>query len=240
MNILEHIKEHRIPQLKAEMREFSRPSLQQTLFKDGLGLIAEFKKASPSAGLIEPNFDIEKLAKFYIQNDAVAFSVLTEEKYFQGSNEYLKKLSQDYEEIPILRKDFVFAPFQLLHAKFLGASAVLLIVNLLKPDELLYLHKLCLELELEVLVETHDENELSIALEIPNLQILGINNRNLENFEVRLENSFELIKKVPKERDFALVSESGFKSKEQTMLAKDAGFDGVLVGQSMVEGGLED
>lgn len=240
MNILEQIKEQRVLQLEAEMLEFSRLSLQKALFQDGLGLIAEFKKASPSAGLIEPNFDIEKLAKFYIKNNAIAFSVLTESKYFQGSNEYLQKLSQEYKNIPLLRKDFIFTPFQLFHAKFLGATAVLLIVNLLKFDELLYLHKLSLSLGLEVLVETHDIDELNTALKIPNLQILGINNRNLESFEVKLETSFELIKKLPKERDFALVSESGFKTKAQANEAKNAGFDGILVGQSMVEGGLED
>lgn len=240
MNILQQIKQKRIKQLLEEKKEFAKPSLKQALFHEGLGLIAEFKKASPSAGIITKDINLQNLASFYLSQGAVGFSVLTENAYFHGKNEYLLWLSENFSHIPMLRKDFIFDPFALFHAKHLGASCVLLIVNLLSFDELSYLHKLAHELELEVIVEVHDKNELQMALKIQNLDILGINNRNLENFEVSLQNSFDLIKFIPKQRNFAIISESGYKNKTQANAALNAGFDGILVGESMIRGGLGD
>lgn len=236
MNILQKIKQERKIQLQNEKNALQTPSLKTALLQDQISLIAELKKASPSAGIIAQDFKLLDLAQTYVQKGAAAFSVLTEEAYFKGSNAYLQTLRSAYPNMPILRKDFIFEPFSLCQSKFLGASAVLLIVNLLPLDELLFLHKLALDLDLEVLVEVHDKPELETALKVPNLAMLGINNRNLESFEVSLENSFKLIKTLPNNRDFALISESGFKTKQEANEAKQAGFDAVLVGESMVLG----
>lgn len=239
MNILEEIKLHREVQLENEEQLFKKPSLKSTLQNKGLSLIAEFKKSSPSKGEIINDLDLDKLADRYIKESACAFSVLTEEKFFKGSNENLSYLSTKYPQIPCLRKDFIYSPFMVAHSKFIGSSAILLIVSMLNEYELLYLHQLALSLNLDVLVEIHNEHELKIALKIPNLGILGINNRDLNTFNVDINTSLNLLKLIPKKRDFALVSESGFSKLKQLETISNAGFDGILIGESMVKGGLK-
>lgn len=239
MSILDKIKQQRQIQLKNELASFEKPSLKEALLKKGLGLIAEFKKASPSKGVLTPDLDLDKLANEYIKANACAFSVLTEEEFFKGSNENLQYLVGKYTQIPVLRKDFLYTPFMVAHSKFLGASAILLIVAMLSDEELLSLHALAKSLNLDILVEVHDKIELQRALSIPNLGILGINNRNLNTFEVSIENSLDLLKLMPTHRDFALISESGFSKHEELKTISNSGFDGVLIGESMVKGGLK-
>lgn len=239
MKILDKIKAKRELQLAKELASLKKPSLKEALQKEGLGLIAEFKKASPSKGQITADLDLDKLANEYIKANACAFSVLTEEEFFQGNNENLSYLATKYKQIPILRKDFIYTPFMVAHSKFLGSSAILLIVSMLNDEELLSLHALANSLNLDVLVEIHDKNELNRALKIPNLGILGINNRNLNTFEVSINTSLNLLKELPTQRNFALISESGFSKFDELDTIYKAGFDGVLIGESMVKGGLK-
>lgn len=238
MSILEKIKNQRKIQLENELKAHKKQSLKKALQQEGLGLIAEFKKASPSKGIITQDLDLQKLANDYIKANVCAFSVLTEEEFFKGKNENLSYLSQNF-SLPCLRKDFIFSPFMVAHSKFLGASAILLIVAMLSEQELKSLHKLALSLDLDVLVEVHNAQELQTALGIENLGILGINNRDLNTFEVSINTSLDLLKHIPKQRDFALISESGFCKFDELDLIQNAGFDGVLVGEAMVRGGLK-
>ena len=141
-------------------------------------------------------------------------------------------------EMPILRKDFIYTPFQVAHAKFLGASAILLIVRMLDDKMLLELHKLAQDLEMDVLVETHDEEEIRRALKIPNLEILGINNRNLNTFEVDIKTTEKLINEIPSDvlNNLTIVSESGFLSKEDVEYAEKLNVDGLLIGEALMKG----
>lgn len=238
MNILDKIKAKREIQLQEELSLHKKPSLKEALLGESLGIIAEFKKASPSKGILTHDLDLDRLADEYMERGACAFSVLTEEEFFKGSNENLTYLAEKFPQVPMLRKDFLYTPFMIAQSKFLGASGVLLIVSMLSENELLALHKLALDLELDVLVEVHDKLELKRALKIPNLGILGINNRNLNTFEVSINTSLSLLKSIPSQRDFALISESGFSKFSELKSISNAGFDGVLIGESMVKGGL--
>lgn len=157
-----------------------------------------------------------------MDKEVSAFSILTEKEYFKGENDFIKIVRQKFPEMPILRKDFIYTPFQVAHAKFLGASAILLIVRMLDDKTLLELHKLAQDLEMDVLVETHDEEEIRRALKIPNLEILGINNRNLNTFEVDIKTTEKLINEIPSDvlNNLTIVSESGFLSKEDVEYAE--------------------
>ena len=239
MNILEKIKIKRDTQLKKELKSFKQPSLKGALDKDGIQSIGEIKRASPSKGKIaNDDFDLLTQAQSYVEKGVAAFSILTEEEYFKGENEFIKIVRENFPEIPILRKDFIYTPFQVAHAKFLGASAILLIVRMLDDETLLNLHKLALDLELDVLVEVHDEMELERALKIANLQILGVNNRNLDTFEVNITTTKKLIDKIPSElgEKLTLVGESGFMTKEDLEYAKTIGVSGLLIGEALMKG----
>ena len=167
-----------------------------------------------------------------------AFSILTEKEYFKGENDFIKIVREKFPEMPILRKDFIYTPFQVAHAKFLGASAILLIVRMLDDKMLLELHKLAQDLEMDVLVETHDEEEIKRALKIPNLEILGINNRNLNTFEVDIRTTEKLINEIPSDvlKNLTIVSESGFLSKEDVEYAEKLNVDGLLIGEALMKG----
>ena len=166
-NILQKIKTEREKQLFDEKKLLSRPSLIKALKKDGIQIIGEIKRASPSKGKIAADiFDIDKQLDYYVKNNIAAFSILTESHFFKGKNEDLSHAAKIFPDIPILRKDFIFEPFQIAQAKFIGASAVLLIVKMLSDSELISLHKLALDLELEVLVEIHNEEDMERALKI--------------------------------------------------------------------------
>ena len=238
-NILQKIKTEREKQLFDEKKLLSRPSLIKALKKDGIQIIGEIKRASPSKGKIAADiFDIDKQLDYYVKNNIAAFSILTESHFFKGKNEDLSHAAKIFPDIPILRKDFIFEPFQIAQAKFIGASAVLLIVKMLSDSELISLHKLALDLELEVLVEIHNEEDMERALKIPDIALLGINNRNLDTFETSLSVTERLFPKIPAGRNITIISESGIHTLSDLKLIESIGAHGVLIGESLMKGSL--
>ncbi len=196
-------------------------------------IIAEVKKASPSKGVFCPNLDVTALAKQYKTAGASAISVVTEEDYFKGDLSWVGQI-RNASGLPVLRKDFVFEPFQIYETRGAGASAILLIVAMLKPVELKFLYTLAGEFGLDVLVEVHDEAELDEALGA-GASIIGVNNRDLKTFKVDLETSFRLSKRIPDDRIF--VVESGIGSKQDIERLVDAGADAFLIGEHFVTAG---
>jgi indole-3-glycerol phosphate synthase len=238
-NILYKIKLEREKQLSDEKKLLSKPSFIKALKKDGIQIIGEIKRASPSKGNIaKDTFDIEKQLDYYVKNNIAAFSILTENHFFKGRNEYLSFAGKLHPEIPVLRKDFIFDPFQVAQAKFLGASAILLIVKMLSDTELINLHKLALDLELEVLVEIHNEEDLKRAVKIPDIKLLGINNRNLDTFETSLSVTKNLFPKIPAGKNITIISESGVHTQEDLKFVDSIGVDGVLIGESLMKSSL--
>jgi indole-3-glycerol phosphate synthase len=197
---------------------------------EGLALIAEIKKASPSKGLIRADFDPERIAAEYAQNGAAALSVLTDEVYFEGCDRYLQQ-ARHIAQLPVLRKDFTVDAYQIYEARVLGADAILLIVALMDGGQLRDFAGLAGELGLAALVEVHTKEELDRALEQPPA-LVGINNRDLTTFETTLETTFELLDHVPD--GVATVSESGINSREDIMRLEAAGLDAVLVGEALM------
>ena len=193
-------------------------------------LIAEVKKASPSKGLIRADFDPVEIAKTYEASGASAISVLTDEKYFQGRLEYLTAV-HDAVGLPVLRKDFIIDPYQVYEARAAKADAILLIVAALAAEQLKDLMALVANLGMASLVEAHSAEELDIALKI-GAKIVGINNRNLQTFETKLETTLELAAKVPGDR--VLVSESGIFTRSDVERLMAAGVDAILVGESLM------
>lgn len=196
-----------------------------------LNIIAEVKKASPSKGLICKEFHYMDIAKAYQNGQAAALSVLTEPKYFQGSNQYLTEIKQVV-NLPVLRKDFIIDPIQIYEAKAIGADALLLIVAALTEKELQAYLELATKLGLDALVETHNEEEVKIALEV-GAEIIGVNNRDLQTFNVTLETSERLRKLIPQDKIF--VSESGIHTEEDIRRLKSLKVDAVLIGESIVK-----
>ncbi len=227
---------HRLPMLKkaAVHREDLR-SLARFLTSDParLGLIAEVKKASPSAGVINPEFDYLTIARTYEKAGASGISVLTDEKYFQGRLEYMSTIRQQV-DIPVLRKDFIVHEVQIYEAAVAGADAILLIVAALDQATLEHLLEVAYSCQLEVLMEVHDLPELDRALET-DVRILGVNNRNLKSFTVDLATTENLAEEVPE--DIVLVSESGIKTVEDAQRVADAGADALLVGETLMRSG---
>ena len=203
-------------------RFFPRPSL-----------IAELKRASPSKGILAPHLDLFQVADIYTQNGASAISVLTDEKFFMGSLETLRQLRLTNHQLPLLRKDFTIDETQIYEARANGADAVLLIAATLTNDKhFADLHACAQSLGLTVLVEVHDEAETGRALKISNIQLIGINNRNLATFNVTLETTEKLRPMIPPE--ITVVAESGiFTASDVERLAK-ANVDAILVGEALV------
>lgn len=209
----------------------SRPGRFRAAIAGGeaIALIAEVKKASPSKGVIRPDFDPVDLAKAYAAAGASAISVLTDERFFMGSLEHLRSVREAV-SLPLLRKEFVIDPYQLYEAKVWGADAVLLIVAALRREELSDLLQLAGELGLDALVEVHTEEELETAMAC-GAEIVGINNRDLRTFETTLEVTARLAPRV--RGDAALVSESGIHRREDLHLLARVGVDAVLVGEAL-------
>lgn len=208
--------------VRERRRFFPRPSL-----------IAELKRASPSKGLLAPHLDLFQVADLYVENGASAISVLTDEKFFQGKLETLHQLRITNYELPLLRKDFILHESQLHESRVNGADAILLIAAALPDDKLFAdLHACALSLGLTALVEIHDETETERALKIPNIKLIGINNRNLATFDVTLETTEKLRPMIPPE--IAVVAESGiFTADDVDRLAK-SNVDAILVGEALV------
>jgi len=195
-----------------------------------LGVIAEVKKASPSVGIIDPNFDPIRQAKRYLEGSASCLSILTDEKYFQGSLSYLTQISK-FSDAPLLRKDFTIHEVQIHEASVSGADAILLIVAALDDDTLRRLYDEAKSMMLDVLVEVHNLEEMDRALEL-GADLIGVNNRNLKTFEVDLETTARLADEVPD--DVILVSESGIKTPEDALLVLEAGANAVLIGEALM------
>jgi indole-3-glycerol phosphate synthase len=196
----------------------------------GAVIIAELKKASPSKGLIRPDFKVADLAAELEQAGASALSVLTDEQFFQGSLHNLE-LASAATQIPCLRKDFILDEFQLLEARSHRADAILLIVAALTQDELVTLYRRARELQLDVLCEVHDAAELDRAL-AAGFDLIGVNNRNLHTFQVDLNTSLQLAERIPS--GVIKVAESGIESATDIAHLRDAGFDAFLIGESLM------
>lgn len=205
-------------------------SFENALRKPEISFICECKKASPSKGLIAPDFPYLQIAKEYEAAGADCISVLTEPKWFLGSDDYLKEIT-DAVRIPCIRKDFTVDEYMIYEAKLLGASAVLLICSILSEEQIKEYIQICDTLRLSALVETHDEQEVTMALNA-GARIIGVNNRNLKDFTVDTSNSRRLRELIP--RDVLFVSESGVSSAEDVKILREIGADAVLVGETLM------
>ncbi len=195
-----------------------------------MAFICEVKKASPSKGVIAEEFLYLSIAREYEMAGASAISVLTEPDFFQGRDEYLTEISKEV-TIPVLRKDFTIDEYQIYETKWIGADAVLLICSLLKEETLREYLNLCHELGLSALVEAHDETEVQCALRA-GAEIIGVNNRNLQTFEVDIMNSIRLSEIIPEEVIY--VAESGISTRQDIKALKEAGVDAVLIGETLM------
>lgn len=224
-----------VSDLEAAIRDVPAPLDFSEALRGCLGfgpqLIAEVKYRSPSKGILCPDFDPPGLARTYAENGAAAISVLTDEKYFGGSLEYLRRIAALELGIPLLRKDFIFDNYQLLEARAAGASAVLLIVAMLDPVQLNDLLAAAHELGLEALVETHTRQEVDQALKV-GAHVIGVNNRDLHTFNVSLETSLKLRSLIPS--NVVMVAESGIHTTDDVARLAAAGIDAMLIGEGLV------
>ena len=244
MNILEQLAEHarerteeakkRLPLENIKAQALSLPkgtfAFEQALRKPGISFICECKKASPSKGIIAPEFPYLQIAKEYEAAGADCISVLTEPKWFLGSDAYLKEIAKEV-SIPCLRKDFTVDEYMIYEAKLLGAQAVLLICSILPTETIREYIELCDLLGMSALVEAHNEAEIKSAIRA-GARIIGVNNRNLKDFTVDTENSRRMRELVPK--DILFVSESGVETAEDMKKLCEAEVDAVLIGEALM------
>lgn len=231
--VAEAKKQKSLPELRKEAEALPRDragSFRKALSRPGLNFICEVKKASPSKGLIAPDFPYMDIARQYEAAGAAAISVLTEPTRFLGSDRYLAEIRQAV-QTPLLRKDFTVDEYMVYQAKVLGADAVLLIAALLSDSQLQEYRLAAESLGLDALVEAHDEEEVARALG-SGARVLGVNNRNLKDFTVDIGNSLRLRPLVPKTIPF--VAESGIRTRQQTAELEQAGVNGVLIGETLM------
>ena len=246
MNILQKIVENTRDNLKVKKNNLSLEEIKSSLaelslpksnFKSSISnkneaIIAEIKKASPSAGVIAEDFNPASKAKDYEAFGASALSILTEEDFFLGSNEYLKAVKK-ITSLPILRKDFIIDEYQIYESKLIGADCILLIASILSDQQLEEFVAIAKTLELDYLIEVHDENELKRA-ELFEDALIGVNNRNLKTFEVDLDNSVSLRNLFIKNNVF--IAESGIKSRKDVDYLKSNNIQVFLIGESLMKG----
>ena len=250
MNILDKIVAHKKLQVAARKNTLSiaqlekldgfqrKPfSLTHHLTQAGsTGIIAEFKRKSPSKGVINPDADVVQTTTGYVASGAAALSVLTDEEFFGGSSENLQQARQ-HNACPILRKDFMIDEYQVVEAKALGADVILLIAAILTPEEIKNLAILARSLQMEVLLEVHDEEELRYSAlnerVSPFVNVVGVNNRNLKTFAVSVDTSRELAALIPD--DFVKISESGISDPATIMQLKTYGYQGFLMGENFMK-----
>jgi indole-3-glycerol phosphate synthase len=245
MNILDKIIEHKrgeVDQLKSlistaklEQRpDFSRTTFKMTDFildKNRTGIIAEFKRKSPSKGVINAKAAVEETTKGYVAGGCSALSVLTDANFFGGSNDDLKK-ARAANAVPIIRKDFTIDEYQVIEAKSIGADAILLIASVMEPKMSKQLTAVAHSLGLQVLLEVHDEAELNAHLGC-GADLIGVNNRNLKTFDVTIENSKRLAKLIPD--SVVKVSESGISSVDTILELRQFGYRGFLIGENFMK-----
>ena len=203
----------------------------EALTRPGISVIAEHKRRSPSAGEIRQGATVTEIVEAYERGGAAAVSILTEQRHFGGSLDDLRE-ARAASVLPILRKDFIVDPYQVYESAVAGADAILLIVAALDDDDLGILHREATGLDLDVLVEVHDEQELERALDVVDADVIGINNRDLVDFSVDVERTYELLSDVPAGK--TVVSESGFHTREQLDDLERVGVDAVLIGESLM------
>jgi indole-3-glycerol phosphate synthase len=243
MNVLERIvaqtrdalerRRHAVPLAELAALVDGRPDprpFAEALVRPGVSVIAEHKRRSPSAGSIREGASVTEIARAYERGGAAALSILTEPEHFGGSLDDLRE-ARAATALPVLRKDFIVDRYQLYESAVAGADAILLIVAALDPEDLGHLYREARSLDLDVLVEIHDEEELEIALDV-DAQIIGINNRDLTDFSVDIERTFELLSDVPAGK--TVISESGFSTREELDSLERVGVDGVLIGGSLM------
>ena len=244
MTILDQLAEHArtrteqakksIPLSTIKEQALSMPkgtfAFENALKKPGISFICECKKASPSKGLIAPDFPYLQIAKEYEDAGAVCISVLTEPKWFLGSDEILKEIAKKV-VVPCLRKDFTVDEYMIYDAKLMGAQAVLLICSILPTETIREYIKICDSLGISALVEAHNEEEVKSAVDA-GARIIGVNNRNLKDFTVDTENSRRLRELVPS--DILFVAESGVKTAEDIETLREIGVDAVLIGETLM------
>ncbi|MCS7253726.1 MAG: indole-3-glycerol phosphate synthase TrpC [Armatimonadota bacterium] len=215
--------------LAPTVRSFAR-AIKRT---NGIKLIAELKRSSPSAGIIREQFEPKELLSIYEASPAAAISVLTEENFFGGHIEHLR-LAKEVTSKPVLRKDFILCEYQVVEARAYGADAVLLIVSALETHQLRKLISLTREYGMDALVEVHDEAEVDIALSC-GANIIGVNNRDLKTMQVDISTTLRLRKLIPD--GIIVISESGIRCREDARLLEDAGVDAMLVGEALMRSG---
>ncbi len=208
-----------------------RRDFKSALKKGNISIIAEIKRYSPSRGLLCEDFDHISIAKEYEKNGASAISVLTDSKYFWGKNTYLTDVKKEV-NLPILRKEFIIDPYQIYESAYIGADAILLIAKILEFGQLEKFIALSKQLRMSCLLEVDSREELQKALATP-AEIIGINNRNLETFQTSINTSLDLKKSIPEK--YITVSESGIKKRIHIMSLEEAGFDSVLVGETLIK-----
>jgi indole-3-glycerol phosphate synthase len=212
-----------------QARSFSE-AMRSRVQAERIAVIAEIKKASPSKGLIRADFQPAQHAADYEANGAACLSVLTDEKYFKGSKEYLLEARAAC-GIPVIRKDFMIDPYQIAESKALGADCILLIVAALQPEQLIELADYAKQIDIDVLVEVHNQAEMELALQL-DTDLIGVNNRNLHSFETSLQTTLDLVASVPANK--VLITESGIHTREDVKLMTEAGVYGFLVGESFM------
>lgn len=244
MSILQEIVKHKRAEVAERISLYPIKLLEQSIYfasktvslkkyilrEDKSGIIAEFKRQSPSKGMINPYAEVERTSIGYMQAGASALSVLTDRKFFGGKNEDLT-LARKFNYCPILRKDFVLEEYQIVEAKAIGADAVLLIAAILEPQQLKQLAAFAKSLDLEVLLEVHNLEELQQNIH-PEVDLIGVNNRNLNTFETSVNVSKELAQHIPD--GFVRVSESGLFNPATLLELKDHGYEGFLIGENFM------
>lgn len=242
--ILDKIISHKLKELQLEQKQVPLTKLKSELgnipptkdFKtaiaqsNGINLIAEVKKKSPSKGIIREDFDPIDIAEIYSENGAAAISVLTDVQFFDGRLDYLSSI-QKVVDIPLLRKDFTIDEYHIFQARVAGADAILLIVAALTPSQLHEFMKIAASLSLASLVEVHTKAELEIALDV-GAEMIGINNRDLKTFNTDIATTFQLLDSIPSDK--VVVSESGIYTRADVAALEDAGINAILVGESLM------
>lgn len=243
MNILDTITAHKRKEVEQRRCTVSIQKLEQstlfdrqpfsatTFIKERSGIIAEFKRQSPSKGIIHPNPNIETITKGYVSAGVSAISVLTDMAFFGGSDADLLA-TRSHNDIPLLRKDFMVDEYQIVEAKAIGADLILLIAACLSPKEIQAFGKLAQSLGMQVLLEVHNQAELERSV-CPFVDLIGVNNRDLTTFTVDLNHSYNLVNQIP--NDFLKISESGISNPKTIVELRQAGFDGFLIGENFMK-----